>query len=222
MPPWHHNDLWPNTFHCCAVGPLPIPIVQVTSCKSRDLSKVKSEKEGGTCRRIRTSHWKEINFVWLCHQTRKVPLCQWVCDAKVQGIDAVLWRFYTVVSTWHRTSFGKSNHGSWQVCWNRWLTPISSLHGVHWFPTFSGVHRRIFGSRNSECNILFHQFGMDVIGKHSPRLATRGHVGTCQTRTSGEGDTVDGKNPAPVDMADIPLFAGFHTCQVVQDFFRQQ
>ena len=84
------------------------------------------------------------------------------------------------------------------------------------------IYRMIFGSRNSECNILFHQFGMDVIGKHSPRLATRGHVGTCQTRTSGEGDTVDGKNPAPVDMADIPLFAGFHTCQVVQDFFRQQ
>ena len=84
------------------------------------------------------------------------------------------------------------------------------------FPTFSGVHRMIFGSRNSECNILFHQFGIYVIGKHSPRLATRGHVGTCQTRTSGEGDTVDGKNPAPVDMADIPLFTGFHTCQVVR------
>ena len=61
-----------------------------------------------------------------------------------------------------------------------------------------------------------------MIGKHSPRLATRGHVGTCQTRTSGEGDNVDGKNPAPVDMADIPLLTGFHTCQVVQDFFHQQ
>ena len=30
------------------------------------------------------------------------------------------------------------------------------------------------------------------------------------------------KNPAPVDMVNIPLFAGFHTCQVVQDFFHQQ
>ena len=35
-------------------------------------------------------------------------------------------------------------------------------------------------------------------------------------------NTVDGRNPAPVDMVNIPLFAGFHTCQVVQEFFRQQ
>ena len=33
--------------------------------------------------------------------------------------------------------------------------------------------------------------------------------------------TVDG-SPAPVDMVNIPLFTGFHTCQVVQDFFHQQ
>ena len=25
--------------------------------------------------------------------------------------------------------------------------------------------------------------------------------------------TVDGRNPAPVDMVNIPLFIGFHTCQ---------
>jgi len=34
--------------------------------------------------------------------------------------------------------------------------------------------------------------------------------------------TADGKNPAPVDMVNIPLFTGFHTSQVVQDFFHQQ
>ena len=33
--------------------------------------------------------------------------------------------------------------------------------------------------------------------------------------------TVDGQNPAPVDMVNIPLFAGFHTSQVVQDFVHQ-
>jgi len=27
--------------------------------------------------------------------------------------------------------------------------------------------------------------------------------------------TVDGRNPAPVDMVNIPLFVGFHTSQVV-------
>ena len=35
-------------------------------------------------------------------------------------------------------------------------------------------------------------------------------------------DTVDGRNPAPVDIANIPLFAGFFTSQLVQDFFNQQ
>ena len=35
-------------------------------------------------------------------------------------------------------------------------------------------------------------------------------------------DTVDGRNPAPVDMVDIPLFTRFHTSQVVVwDFFHQ-
>jgi len=34
--------------------------------------------------------------------------------------------------------------------------------------------------------------------------------------------TVDGKNPAPVDRVNIPLFTMFYTSQVVQDFFHQQ
>ena len=34
--------------------------------------------------------------------------------------------------------------------------------------------------------------------------------------------TVDGWNPAPPRMMIIPLFIGFHTSQVVQDFFHQQ
>ena len=36
------------------------------------------------------------------------------------------------------------------------------------------------------------------------------------------GDTVDGRNPAPVHRWFIPLFTGFFTSQVVQDFFHQQ
>ncbi len=35
-------------------------------------------------------------------------------------------------------------------------------------------------------------------------------------------DTVDGRNPAPVDMRHFPLFAGFYTSQAMQDFFHQQ
>ena len=34
--------------------------------------------------------------------------------------------------------------------------------------------------------------------------------------------TVDGQNPAPPRMMNIPLFIGFYTSQVVQDFFHQQ
>jgi len=34
--------------------------------------------------------------------------------------------------------------------------------------------------------------------------------------------TVDGRNPAPVDMVNIPLFTQFYISQVAQDFFHQQ
>ena len=36
---------------------------------------------------------------------------------------------------------------------------------------------------------------------------------------SGLEHTVDGRNPAPVDTVNIPLFAGFHAFQLAQDFF---
>ena len=34
--------------------------------------------------------------------------------------------------------------------------------------------------------------------------------------------TVDGRNLAPVDMVNFPLFTGFYTTHMVQDFFHQQ
>jgi hypothetical protein len=36
---------------------------------------------------------------------------------------------------------------------------------------------------------------------------------------AGIHDTVDGRNPAPVDRWFIPLFIGFQPSKVVQDFF---
>ena len=52
------------------------------------------------------------------------------------------------------------------------------------------------------------------------------HVGKYTSSSHGSyriyNTTVDGTNPAPVDMVNNPLFAGFHTCKVVQDFFHQQ
>ena len=45
----------------------------------------------------------------------------------------------------------------------------------------------------------------------------------CGTETKNPDiHTVDGRNPAPVDMINIPLFSRFHTSQVVQDFVHQQ
>ena len=36
------------------------------------------------------------------------------------------------------------------------------------------------------------------------------------------GNAVDGRNPPPVDVENLPLFPVFYTSQVVQDFFHQQ
>jgi len=49
-------------------------------------------------------------------------------------------------------------------------------------------------------------------------------VNNCQSQSRCllQGDTVDGRNPAPVDVVNIPLFTGFLTSQVVQDSFHQQ
>ena len=46
--------------------------------------------------------------------------------------------------------------------------------------------------------------------------------GGCATYARKMDDTFDGRNPAPVDMVNVPLFTGFYTSQVVQEFFHQQ
>ena len=51
--------------------------------------------------------------------------------------------------------------------------------------------------------------------KISPQLSGSTAFLNCWT-------TVDGRNPAPVDMVKIPSFTRFYTSQVVQDFFHQQ
>ena len=54
---------------------------------------------------------------------------------------------------------------------------------------------------------------MTTTKKHIVRI---GHASTCFIHT------VDGRNPAPVDMENIPLCKRSYTSQVVQDFFHQQ
>ena len=44
------------------------------------------------------------------------------------------------------------------------------------------------------------------------------HEGEAITVTVFNSDTVDGRSPASLDMVNIPLFIGFHTSQVVQQY----
>ena len=48
------------------------------------------------------------------------------------------------------------------------------------------------------------------------------HIGVHACNEKTYGGSVDGWNPAPLRMMIIPLSIGFHTSQVVQDFFHQQ
>ena len=57
--------------------------------------------------------------------------------------------------------------------------------------------------------------------KNASNLAVEDTGIPCST-VSSLCHTVDGRNPAPVDMVNIPLFIGFHTSQVVQEFSHQQ
>ena len=48
-------------------------------------------------------------------------------------------------------------------------------------------------------------------------------AGACQRfHKASASHAVDGRNPAPVDMENYPLFTGLYTFQVVQNFFHQQ
>ena len=55
-----------------------------------------------------------------------------------------------------------------------------------------------------------------------PAIAERVTLPELMPYKGGFPYTVDGRNPAPVDMVNIPLFTRFYTSQVVQDFFHQQ
>ena len=56
---------------------------------------------------------------------------------------------------------------------------------------------------------------------HRLMSSRAGHPGRTAEAKNISTHTVDGRNPAPVDMVNITLFTGFHACWVVQDFFHQ-
>ena len=85
---------------------------------------------------------------------------------------------------------------------------------------------------SSKCSAELQLFShVDVQSGHH-RIETRMGTNTARDlskhRRSGRAqtirdkNTVDGRNPAPVDMVNIPLFTGCHTCWLVQDFLYQQ
>ena len=65
-------------------------------------------------------------------------------------------------------------------------------------------------------NCVSHPAASDFGGFKKPKLRHR------KKKHINPIPTVDGRNPAPVDVVDIPVFIGFYTSQVVQDFFHQQ
>ena len=67
------------------------------------------------------------------------------------------------------------------------------------------VTSRAFGSHkalNHDGLVFDGRFSCEATGNEQPARLFGKH-------------TVDGRNPAPVDMVNIPLFTGFHTCWVV-------
>jgi len=59
-------------------------------------------------------------------------------------------------------------------------------------------------------------------GKYSCDAPHRGSLAFPTTSKSVLQAMVGGRNPAPVDVVNIPLFTRFYTSQVVQHFFHQQ
>ena len=78
-----------------------------------------------------------------------------------------------------------------------------------------------------QTNLKFFRHGPASQFKWLERRGSRGlhEIGSTEGSVHrfqvGDG-TVDGRNPAPVDMVNIRLFFGFYTSQVVQDFSHQQ
>ena len=98
------------------------------------------------------------------------------------------------------------------------LIGFSIINHPFWgTPIFGNTHIENF--RKLLCNrkLRWMAFFLGVGRGFSSRIAD----GIAEEPNKSLG-TVDGKNPAPVDMVNIPLFTGFYTSQVVQDFFHQR
>ena len=90
---------------------------------------------------------------------------------------------------------------------------------------FRNMRRRIgFGDITTKDSCVLLQTGWLLKYHHTTETSVYVRVRLLDVRCPDSCiyDTVDGRNPAPVDMVNIPLFTGFYTSQVVQDFFHQQ
>jgi len=58
----------------------------------------------------------------------------------------------------------------------------------------------------------------------NPSLKSPHHFrgNSCGQTTNTAQNTVDGRNPGPIDVVNIPLFTGFETYQLVLDVVHQQ
>ena len=103
------------------------------------------------------------------------------------------------------------NH-PWNHLWKSLSTPKIPNHHP---PKQQNFHF-ISSSKAHHSVCRRHQFHADDQNKPSAQwVSFLEQLNYCWT-------TVDGRNPAPVDMVKIPSFTRFYTSQVVQDFFHQQ
>ena len=110
-------------------------------------------------------------------------------------------------------------------------THLKNISQIGSFPRDRGENNKIFETTTQEILKLQLTNSPNYVRLHLPLRQPSEQVerflplgGTIisakQCTLIGQGiDTVDGRDPAPV--VNIPLFTGFHTSQVVQDFLHQ-
>ena len=117
---------------------------------------------------------------------------------------------------WHETCLEIQESRTKLLLVGGWTTHLKNISQIGSFPQVGVNINNIWNHHlgNFELNVYicqdyWHPWGGGDTGHH---------IQTC----GNDDDTVDGWNPAPPRMMIIPLFIGFHTSQVVQDFSHQQ
>ena len=107
---------------------------------------------------------------------------------------------------------------SWAIPSVPYLGGVQSEHtGAQKGPVES-LMEKMKGNKNCSCTVKMSMFLKKI--QHTPENILR-RLNYLFMKVY-PFHTVDGRNPAPVLMVNIPVFTRLYICQVVQDFFHQQ